>query len=118
MLTNISFTAKRLFSTMNSIPTVPRHHLLVYKYVADIAEKRPPFRAAHLAHTQKYADKGKLLLGGALVEPLDSAVLVFEGCEEKEVAEFVANDPYVQNDLVKEHTIRPWMIVTGSLFKK
>jgi uncharacterized protein YciI len=49
-----------------------------------------------------------------LEEPVDSAVLVFQG-ENPPVAEnFAKNDPYVKNGLIVEWTVRKWNVVVGS----
>eukprot|EP01119_Soliformovum_irregulare_P008208 TRINITY_DN2127_c0_g1_i2.p1 TRINITY_DN2127_c0_g1~~TRINITY_DN2127_c0_g1_i2.p1 ORF type:complete len:115 (-),score=21.09 TRINITY_DN2127_c0_g1_i2:153-497(-) len=93
-------------STHQNIPTVPRHKILTYKYVEDVAEKRPPHRAAHLAHAKAFSDKGSLILGGATQNPLDQGILIFEGVSREEVEDFAKNDPYVRNGIVSDYTIR------------
>jgi uncharacterized protein YciI len=90
-----------------------KHFILFYDYVADAATKRVPLRAAHLAHAQGAKARGDLVLGGALAEPLDGAVLVFKG-ETKDVAEaFAKADPYVQGGLVTGWRVREWTTVIG-----
>ena len=42
------------------------HYLLIYEVVPDYVERRAPLRAAHLAHAWASADRGELVLGGAL----------------------------------------------------
>jgi len=54
------------------------HYLLLYDVVPEYGERRVAFRAAHLAHAWSAARRGELLLGGALAEPVDGAVLLFE----------------------------------------
>lgn len=89
------------------------HYLLFYDVVPDYAERRVPFRAAHLAHAWAAADRGELLLGGALADPIDGAVLLFE-CDSLAVIEaFVAADPYVVNGLITRWRVRPWTTVVG-----
>jgi uncharacterized protein YciI len=54
-----------------------------------------------------------LVLGGALLEPVDTAILVFKG-ESKTVAEdFARTDPYVLNGLVARWQVREWATVVG-----
>lgn len=92
-----------------------RHFLLFYDYVPDIIERRAPFRQAHVAEAAAAADRGELLVAGALAEPVDQAVFLFL-CEDVAVIErFVAADPYVRNDLVTGWRIRPWTTVVGPL---
>ena len=55
------------------------HYLLFYDVVDDYAERRLAFRAANLAHARRAVERGELVLGGALANPLDGAVLLFRG---------------------------------------
>jgi hypothetical protein len=52
-------------------------------------------------------------LGGALAEPVDGAVLLFEGDSPAAAEEFARRDPYVLNGLVKSWRVRPWTTVVG-----
>ena len=89
------------------------HYLLFYEVVPDYAARRVPFRAAHLSHAWAAADRGELLLGGALADPIDGAVLLFD-CDSPAVIEaFVAADPYVVNGLISGWRVRPWTTVVG-----
>jgi uncharacterized protein YciI len=57
--------------------------------------------------------RGELVLGGALVEPIDQGVYVFRG-DSPEVAErFARNDSYVRRGFVKRWKVRQWMTVAG-----
>jgi hypothetical protein len=93
------------------------HFLLFYDYVPDVLERRGPLRAAHLALAQAAQQRGELILGGALADPVDSAVLLFD-CDSASVVEnFVRKDPYVQGGLVTRWRIRPWTTVVGDAAK-
>lgn len=86
--------------------------LLFYDYVADVAERRIPLRAAHLSILEELHSQRKLLLAGAYGDPLDGAALVFT---DRETAErFVERDPYVANGLVTSYRIRDWNVVVGA----
>lgn len=87
--------------------------LLFYDYIADIVERRAPFRDAHLALARAAHDRGTLLLAGALAEPPDGAVFVFRADDPSVVEEFVAEDPYVDQGLVTAWRIRRWTVVVG-----
>lgn len=94
-----------------------QHFLLFYDYVPDVLERRAPLRAAHLALARAAQGRGELILGGALAEPVDGALLLFD-CESASVVEdFVRNDPYVQGGLVTRWSIRPWTTVIGEAAK-
>lgn len=96
-----------------SAPVARELHVLLYSYVDDALEKRAPHRAEHLAAAQASSRRGELLLGGALSEPVDGAVLVFSGGEAAEA--FAQSDPYVREGVVSGWTIRSWTAVAGSL---
>jgi uncharacterized protein YciI len=91
------------------------HYLLIYDVVEDYVSRRVPYREEHLRLAREYAEAKKLLLGGALADPVDQAVLVFEVDSEREIESFIARDPYVQNGLIRTHRIRPWTVVIRAL---
>lgn len=89
------------------------HFILFYEYVPDYIERRAAFRAEHIAAAWKSVERGELVLGGALAEPADGGVIVFQGTS-REVAEaFAKADPYVRNGLVTRWFVRPWTTVVG-----
>lgn len=89
------------------------HYLLIYDLSDEYMERRGPLRGEHLALAWAACDRGELLLGGALAEPADGAVLLFEGDSPAAAEAFVAADPYVRNGLVTRWRIRPWTTVVG-----
>jgi len=89
------------------------HFLLIYDLADDYLERRAGFRDEHLALARAATERGELLVGGALAEPADQAILLFES-ENAAVAEaFATIDPYVTNGLVKSWRIRAWTTVAG-----
>src|SRR5215468_4790186 len=89
------------------------HYLLMYDVSPEYLERRGEFRKEHLALAWEACGRGELLLGGALADPVDGAVLLFQG-DSPEVAErFVASDPHVKHGLVKRWRVRPWTTVVG-----
>jgi uncharacterized protein YciI len=91
------------------------HYLLFYDVVDGYEDRRVAFRAAHLAHARRAVERGELILGGALAEPVDGAVLLFEGASPAVAEAFAAADPYVQSGLVHRWRVRPWTTVVGPL---
>ncbi len=87
------------------------YSLLFYDYVDHIVERRAPFREAHLALAGEFRERGVLRMAGALVEPVDGAVLAFATDDRSVVEDFVARDPYVQEGLVTAWRIRSWNVV-------
>ncbi|HEY2469142.1 MAG TPA: YciI-like protein [Terracidiphilus sp.] len=91
------------------------HYLLFYEVGDDYVERRAQFRNVHLKLGWEAAQRGELVLGGALANPVDGAVLLFKG-DSPEVAEkFARVDPYVTNGIVKRWYVREWTTVVGDL---
>ena len=89
------------------------HYLLFYELAPDYMERRTPLRPAHLAYARDAVARGELILGGALADPPDRAVLLFKG-ESPEAAErFPVSDPYVLQGLVTRWHVREWTTVVG-----
>jgi uncharacterized protein len=89
------------------------HYLLFYDVADGYAERRLPFRAAHLAYAHQAVARGDLILGGVLTNPLDQAVLLFRGDSPAVAESFAAADPYVLNGLVARWRVREWTTVVG-----
>lgn len=90
------------------------YFILFYKTVDDYIEKRVPFRDEHLSLAQQAYKNGSLVMGGALADPADSAMLVFKGDSPNVAVEFAYSDPYVKNGLITDWHIRPWSVVIGN----
>lgn len=93
-----------------------KYFILTYTYVPDVLTKRVPIRPAHLQHAQQYVSDGKLLLGGAFTDPVDSSASVFKAETKEDVEKFVADDPYVKQGIVTQWKIREWSVVAGTLY--
>jgi uncharacterized protein YciI len=89
------------------------HYLLFYEAGADYGERRKPFRTAHLDHARAAVARGELMLGGALANPVDGAVLLFRGESPAAAEQFARTDPYVVNGLVRKWHVREWTTVVG-----
>jgi uncharacterized protein YciI len=87
-----------------------KHFLLIYDLVPDYLERRAQFREEHLRLAWNTKE---LVLGGALADPTDQAVLLFRADSADVVEAFVKADPYARNGLVKSHRVRPWTTVVG-----
>ncbi|HSI77621.1 MAG TPA: YciI-like protein [Lunatimonas sp.] len=89
------------------------YYILTYHTVADYVNRRVPFRNEHLALAKSYCDRGIMIMGGALANPVDKAVVIFKSNSTEDVEEFIRQDPYVQNGLVDSWEIREWNVVVG-----
>jgi uncharacterized protein YciI len=91
-----------------------KHFLLFYDVAEDYLARRSQFRAAHLAKAWAAHERGELLLGGALADPVDGAVLLFKGSSPDVPETFAREDPYVLNGLVTRWRVREWTTVVGT----
>ncbi|HEX7022325.1 MAG TPA: YciI-like protein [Trueperaceae bacterium] len=89
------------------------HYLLFYELAGDYLERRSAFRAEHLELARRAEKRGEIVLAGALADPADRAVLLFQGDSQSVAEEFARKDPYVVNGLVTSWTVRPWTTVVG-----
>jgi uncharacterized protein YciI len=88
------------------------YRVLEYQLVDDYIDRRGEFRTEHLTLAQAARERGELVMAGALAEPADRALLVWEA-DEDVVKAFAEGDPYVRNGLVERWTVRPWTVVVA-----
>ena len=55
------------------------HYVLIYELAGDYLERRGEFRNEHLKLAWAAEEKGDLVLAGALAEPADRALFIFQG---------------------------------------
>ena len=89
------------------------HYLLFYELSDEFLARRGEFRGAHLDMAWKASEQGELVLGGALANPVDGAVLLFKGDSPDVAEKFALADPYVTSGIVKRWYVREWMTVAG-----
>jgi uncharacterized protein YciI len=87
------------------------HLLLLYDYVEDVAERRPPHREAHLAALRREGDAGHVVLAGAVGDPPTGAAIVFSGVDAEHENAFAEADPYVRAGLVRAWRVEPYNVV-------
>jgi len=90
------------------------HFLLLYEFVPNYVQQRAPYRGDHLRLAWEAHDRGELVLAGALAEPTDGAVLLFQGSDDTGARAFAEADPYVKAGLVTKWSVRPWTTVVGA----
>jgi uncharacterized protein YciI len=89
------------------------HYLLFYEVVPDYVTRREEFRDRHLTLAWQAHERGDLVLGGVLADPVDGALLLFKGDSPAVAERFARSDPYVKNGLVTSWRVRPWSTVVG-----
>jgi uncharacterized protein YciI len=88
------------------------HFLLRYELAPDYLERCGGHRDAHLALAWDAVESGTLLLGGAVGDPVESALLLFTDAEAART--FAQVDPYVTQGLVTRWSVAPWATVVGA----
>lgn len=78
-----------------------------------IKTKSPLLVLLILINFSLQADQNKLVMAGALTDPVDGAIFIFRNVSKEDIEAFVQADPYVQNGLVPGYEIRPYMVVAG-----
>jgi uncharacterized protein YciI len=89
------------------------HYLLMYDLLSDYLERRAAYRDEHLKYAWAATERGELLLAGALAEPTDTAMLLFQGDSAAAAEAFAKADPYVLAGLVTRWRVRKWTTVVG-----
>ena len=89
-----------------------KHFLLTYRLAPDYLERRSALRDEHLALAWAAAERGELLLGGAL-DPANDALLLFAAADAAPAEAFARSDPYVVSGLVTGWSVREWATVVG-----
>ena len=87
------------------------HFLLLYDYPDDVLERRAPWREEHLALVREWKEDGRLLLAGAIGDPVSGGALAFRVDDEREIDEFMRLDPYVREGVITGHRVEPWKVV-------
>ena len=89
-------------------------HVLLYTYVADMLERRVPYREEHLERIQALRAADRLIVAGAFGDPPAGAIIGIRGLTRAEVEAWADTDPYVTAGLVVERSVEPWNLVQGS----
>ena len=90
-----------------------KYFVLSYDVVDDMVTKRVPYREEHLRLIRDAHARGEIVMGGAVGDPPDGALLVFRAASPDVAEAFGREDPYVQQGLVITWTVKPWTLVAG-----
>jgi uncharacterized protein YciI len=89
------------------------HYLMSYQLSADYMERRAEFRDEHLKLAWEAQERGEIVIAGAFADPVDTALLMFQGDSPEAAESFAKADPYVTHGLVTGYSIRQWNTVVG-----
>ena len=90
------------------------HLILLYDYVPDVLERRPPHREAHLARIAEWISSGRMLAAGPTGDPPTGALFVLSGDDSGAAERFAEGDPYVEAGLVNARRVLPWNVVASA----
>lgn len=89
------------------------HYVLIYDLADDYLQRRAEDGGEHIRLLWEAYDRGELVLGGALVEPVDQGLYVFKGDSPAVAENFAKHDSYVRRGFVKNWKVRQWITVAG-----
>jgi uncharacterized protein YciI len=90
------------------------YYALFYEVVDDFIARRGAYRDEQLGLARESHARGELVLAGALADPADGALIVFQGESAATAEVFARQDPYVKNGLVTNWKVRSWTVVVGN----
>jgi hypothetical protein len=90
------------------------YYALFYDAVDDFMARRGAYRDEHLRLARESQARGELVLAGALADPPNGALLIFQGENAAAAESFARQDPYVKNGLILDWKVRPWTVVVGN----
>jgi uncharacterized protein YciI len=91
-----------------------QRYVVFYESADGVMSKAPPVYPRHLARLNEFHDRGDLLLVGTFGDPqAEGSMAVFGSREAAE--EFVRDDPFVNEGVVKAWTLREWDEVASEI---
>jgi uncharacterized protein YciI len=90
------------------------YYALFYEVVDDFIARRGVYRDEHLGLAREAYSRGEIVLAGALADPADGALLIFQGENPAAAEAFAKQDPYVRNGLITKWKVRNWNVVVGN----
>ena len=86
---------------------IHRKYVLAYESADDVLSRAPLHFPAHWERCLEFHARGTLLMVGTFADPqADGSMAIFT--TQQAAQEFVDDDPFVQNGVVRHWTIREW----------
>src|SRR5688572_1719405 len=90
------------------------YYVLRYDAVVDdYVNRRAPLRAEHLRLIREAHERGEIVMGGAVGDAPEGALIIFRGESPAAAERFATADPYVLNGLVLHWRVQPGHVVVG-----
>ena len=91
-----------------------QRYVVFYESADDVMSRAPAVYPRHLARLKEFRDRGDLWLVGTFGDPqVEGSMAVFGSREAAE--EFVSDDPFVSEGVVKAWTLREWDEVASEI---
>jgi uncharacterized protein len=91
-----------------------QRYVVFYESADDVMSKAAPVYPRHLARLKQFRDRGDLLLVGTFGDPqAEGSMAIFRSRQAAE--EFVRDDPFVNEGVVKAWTLREWDEVASEI---
>ncbi len=87
--------------------------LVIYTYPPGMEDRRTPYRPDHLNWLRGLEAAGRMILAGAVQDPVDGGVLVMRGADAQDIRRLLMDDPYAVANLIVGVTIRPIGLAVG-----
>jgi uncharacterized protein len=88
-------------------------YVMFYESADDVAAKAPAHFPAHLDRIRQFHDRGDLVMVGTFEDPQSQGSMgIFTSREAAE--EFIADDPFVLNGVVRGYEVRGWSEILAS----
>jgi len=78
-----------------------------------VLDRRAPHREAHLELLRAERDAGRVVMAGAVGDPVHGAMFVFRGVDPEQVEAFARQDPYMEAGLITAWRVEPWNVVVA-----
>lgn len=82
--------------------------LVEVRFAPDAAERRGPFRQAHLERNARLRKDGVIIEAGAFLDALSASVLLIRAADADAARAIVEGDPYIPNGIWTDITVRPF----------
>jgi hypothetical protein len=90
-----------------------KYFAAIITLVENVVERRAPYREAHLAYLRGLKAEGRVVLGGAFADPVDTALIIYRGASKADVEKMIENDPYMKNGIWPKVSIREWSVAVS-----
>lgn len=90
-----------------------KYFAAIITLVENAVERRAPHREAHLAYLRGLKAEGRVHMGGAFADPVDTALIIYRGETKADVEKMIQADPYMKNGIWPRVVLREWSVAVS-----